>query len=468
MTSLVDVYARSGDVTSAEKLFDRMPERNLVSLTAMITCYTRHGKVDKARKLFDEMPERDVVCWNAMINGYAQNRRPEEALLLFRQMMLETGNRPNEVTILSVLSACGQLGALESGRWLHNFIGNNAIKINRVVGTALIDMYSRCGSLEDASLVFERMKDKDVVAWNSMIAGYAMHGFSQISLDMFDKMCTEGVVPNNITFIAILNGCGHTGLVKQGWDLFNTMQKKYGIEPKVEHYGCMVNLLGRAGHLEEAYELVKSMKIEPDNVIWGTLLGSCSLHGNLKLGEEIVELLVNIGSANSGTYALLSNMCAASGNWVEVARLRSLMKSSGVTKEKGCSSIVVNNTVHEFVAGDVAHPKSREVYQMLEAMNNWLAEKGYVAKIDTVLHDLEDEEKEQSLEVHSERLALAFGLLNTKLGATIRIVKNLRVCADCHVVMKLISRITGRKIVMRDRSRFHHFVDGLCSCGDYW
>ncbi|KAL3537176.1 hypothetical protein ACH5RR_000542 [Cinchona calisaya] len=466
-TALVDIYARSGDVVSARKLFDTMPERSLVSLTAMITGYAKNGDVDEARALFNEMDQRDVVCWNVMIDGYSQHGRPNEALILFRQM-LSAKVKPNEITMLAILSACGQLGALESAQWVHSYLENNGIPINIHVGTALVDMYSKCGSLEDARMVFDRMKFKDVVSWNSMIVGYAMHGFSREALGLFNDMRRTGLEPTDITFIGILNACAHAGLVSEGWGFFHSMKNEFGIEQKVEHYGCMVNLLGRAGHLEDAYQLVKNMKIDSDPVLWGTLLAACRLHGNLNLAEEIVGFLVEHNLANSGTFVLLSNIYAATGNWDGVARVRSMMKESGVQKEPGCSSIEVNNKVHEFLAGDMKHPKSKEIYMMLEEMSGWLKAHGYSPKTETVLHDIGDKEKERSLEVHSEKLAIAFGLISTKPGTTIKIVKNLRVCVDCHTVTKLLSKITGRKIVVRDRNRFHHFLDGSCSCGDYW
>ncbi|KAA8531621.1 hypothetical protein F0562_006330 [Nyssa sinensis] len=425
-TALLDVYARGGDVLSAQQLFDTMPEKSLVSLTAMITCYAKHGNVDSARLLFDGMVERDVVCWNVMIHGYTQHGRPNEALVLFRKM-LTVKVKPNEVTLLSVLSACGQLGALESGKWVHSYIENNRIQVNVHLGTALIDMYSKCGSLDDARLVFDQIKDKDVVAWNSMIAGYAMHGFGQDALQLFNNMSPMRLHPTDITFIGILSACANAGLISEGWSFFHSMKDEYGIEPKIEHYGCMVNLLSRAGHLEEAYELVKKMKIDPDPVIWGTLLGACRLYGNIALGEEIVEFLVSQNLANSGTYILLSNIYAAAGNWDGVARVRSMMIDNGVQKEPGCSSIEVNNKVHEFLAGDLKHPKSNEIYMMLEEINGWLKAYGYTPQMDTVLQDIGHSEKQRSLEVHSEKLAIAFGLISTQPETTIKIVKNLRV-----------------------------------------
>ncbi|OIT38086.1 PREDICTED: pentatricopeptide repeat-containing protein ELI1, chloroplastic-like [Nicotiana attenuata] len=465
-TALVDVYARGSDIVSARKLFDTMTERSLVTLTTMITGYAKNGHVQEARVLFDGMEEKDVVCWNAMIDGYSQHGRPNEALVLFKQMLLSKV-KPNEVTVVAALSACAQMGVLESGRWIHAYVKSNRIQLNKHVGTALIDMYSKSGSLEDARMVFDQMKDKDVITWNSMIVGYAMHGFSLEALQLFNEMCELGLQPTDITFIGILSACANAGLVAEGWDYFHLMDK-YRIEPKIEHYGCMVNLLGRAGQLEEAYEFVNSMKIDSDPILWGTLLTACRIHGNIRLAEKIMEFLVQQDLATSGTYVLLSNIYASAGDWDGVAKVRALMKSSGVDKEPGCSSIEVNNKVHEFLAGDMKHHKSKEIYRMLEEMNKWLEAHGYMPQTDVVLHNLGEVEKQKSLAVHSERLAIAYGLISTQPGTTIKIVKNLRVCPDCHSVTKLISKITGRKIIVRDRNRFHHFVEGSCSCGDFW
>ncbi|XP_042503524.1 pentatricopeptide repeat-containing protein ELI1, chloroplastic [Macadamia integrifolia] len=466
-TALLCVYARGGDVVSARRLFDTMPDKSLVSLTAMITCYAKHGDVDGARLLFDRLEVRDIVCWNVMIDGYTQHGRPNETLGLFRQMM-SSNVKPDEVTILSVLSACGQLGALELGRWLHSYIKNNGIPFSVSVRSALVDMYCKCGSLEDAQLVFDRIINKDVVAWNTMIVGYSMHGLSQDALELFSRMCAMGIHPTDITFIGILSACSHGGLVLEGRAFFHSMKEKYGIEPRIEHYGCMVDLLGRAGLLDEAYELVQNMAIEPDSVIWGTLLGACRLHGNINLGENIAEFVIANGLANAGTYILLANTYAAAGNWNAVAKIRTAMKDIGVLKEPGCSSIEVHNKVHEFFAGDMKHLKSKQIYLMLEEMNGWLKAHGYTPQTDIVLQDIGEAEKEKIIAVHSEKLAIAFGLITTQPGTPIKIIKNVRVCTDCHTVTKLISKITGRKIIVRDRNRFHHFVDGSCSCGGYW
>ncbi|KAL2453518.1 Pentatricopeptide repeat-containing protein ELI1 [Abeliophyllum distichum] len=369
-----------------------------------------------------------------MIDGYAQNGRPNDALILFRQM-LKAKMKPNEATLLAVLSACGQVGALESGRWIHSHMQYNGILVDARMGSALVDMYCKCGSLEDARMVFDGIKDKDSVAFNAMIVGYAIHGFSQEALELFNNMCGIGLNPTEITFIGILSACAHAGLVSEGWSVFNAMKDQYGIKPKVEHYGCMVHVhfIGTS--------------------IWERKLWNYSSNEALQILElmfffRIYMLQLAIGMG--------------------VARVRAMMKQSGVQKEPGCSSIEVNNKVHEFLAGDLKHPKCKEIYVMLKEISGWLKGHGYLPQTEVVLHDIGETEKEKSLEVHSEKLAIAFGLISTQPGTTIKIVKNLRVCPDCHAVTKLISKITGRKIVVRDRNRFHHFVDGSCSCDDYW
>lgn len=474
-TALLGMYARAGEAAAARALFDGMrPDPHVVSVTAMLSCYAKMGQLDDARGLLDALPRKDLVCWNAMMDGYTQHGRPSEALRLFRQM-LRSGVEPDEVSVVLALSAVAQLGTAESGRWLHSFVANGGrrarVRLNARVGTALVDMYYKCGSLEEAVAVFRDLGgegDRDVVAWNAMINGYAMHGRSREALEAFGQLRAQGLWPTDITFIGVLNACSHSGLVDEGRALFAAMEEEYGIVPKVEHYGCMVDLLGRAGRVEEAFDLVQSMKAKPDAAMWASLLGACRLHKNLALGQRVADYLVANGLANSGTYVLLSNMYAAAGKWREVGRVRSMMRASGVQKEPGCSAVEVGRRVVEFVAGDRSHPRSAEIYAKLEEVNSIARARGHVPHTELVLHDLDDAAKERALAVHSEKLALAFGLISTPPRTGIKIVKNLRACADCHAVLKLVSEATGRKIVFRDRNRFHHFVDGSCSCGDYW
>ncbi|KAG0481653.1 hypothetical protein HPP92_012511 [Vanilla planifolia] len=308
-TGILDMYARGGDVVSARKLFDRMPSRSIVSFTAMVAAYAKSGDVDLAFQMFEGLPEKDSVCWNTMINGYTQHGRPNDAVLLFRRM-LRSSVKPNEVTILSVLAAIAQLGSLETGKWVHAYIINTRIAFTLQLYTALVDMYCKCGSLADACLVFDEIPDKDVVAWNSMIMGYAMHGQSREALRLFSEMRKNGVQPTDITLIGILNACNHAGLVTEGREIFSSIEKNYGISPTVEHYGCIVDLLGRAGFVEEGFNIVHSMAMKPDPVLWTSLLAACRLHKNMELAERIADFMVKKGLANSGTFVLLSNIYA--------------------------------------------------------------------------------------------------------------------------------------------------------------
>ncbi|KAL5998055.1 hypothetical protein ACLOJK_008989 [Asimina triloba] len=464
---LIELYGKCGEFADALQIFGEFPQRDVVASTVLISCYADHGLIDDARVVFEEVTEKDTVCWTAMIDGYARNGHMNEALELFR--LMQNGNvRPNEVTIVCVLSACSQLGALELGRWVESFVVKYNIRLNVFVGSALIDMYSKCGSLEDAWRVFSEMPKRDVVSYNSMIAGFASHGKSGEAVETFRQMIACGLKPTAVTFVGVLNACSHGGLVDSGFEIFHSMTHKYAIEPRIEHYGCMVDLLGRVGRLEDAYEFIRKIKTKPDHIIWGTLLAACKIHGNLTLAEYVADILVNDGTADSGTYVLLANIYAALGKWDVAAHVRAKMKGRGIQKEPGCSSIEVNNEVHEFLLGDFRHSQSEEIYKKLEELNESLKLEGYLPATDVVLQDIEEGEKEWALAIHSERLAISYGLISTKPGTTIRVVKNLRVCSDCHTMIKLVAKITRRKIILRDRHRFHHFEDGYCSCCDYW
>ncbi|KAF5746249.1 pentatricopeptide repeat-containing family protein [Tripterygium wilfordii] len=432
----------------------------------LIELYGKCGALDDARQVSDEIT-KDTVCWTAMIDGLVRNGDMNRALQVFRDMQRENV-MPNEVTIVCVLSACAQLGALELGRWVHSYMRKFQIERNHFVCGALINMYARCGDIDEARRVFEEMKERNVITYNSMISGFALHGKSVEAIKMFRGMIKQGIRPTSVTFVGVLNACSHGGLVDSGFEIFHSMTRDYGIEPQIEHYGCMVDLLGRVGRLEEAYNFIRGMKIPPDHIMLGALLSACKIHGNIELGEQIAKLLMDCGEADSGTYVLLSNVYASSGKWRESAQVRAKMKEGGIRKEPGCSAIEVNNEIHEFILGDLRHPQKEQIYAKLEEVNHTLRSKGYTPATEVVLQDIEDQEKEMALAIHSERLAICYGLISTKPHTTIRVAKNLRVCSDCHSTIKLISRITSRRIVVRDRNRFHHFENGDCSCGDYW
>ncbi|CAN6479344.1 unnamed protein product [Victoria cruziana] len=443
-------------------------DQNTSIATSLMTVYARCNNVPYARQLFDLTPGKNLASWNAMISSYAQMGCTEEAIELFQQMQLQNVE-PNPVTIASILSACAQLGALTLGKRIHELIICRGYESNNVfVSTALIDMYAKCGKIERAREVFDALQDKNVVSWNAMITGYGMHGHAKEALELFSEMLQSCTKPTDITFVGLLFACSHAGLVRQGWQLFRSMTCDHLILPKVEHYSCMVDLLGRAGMLDDALNFIRSMPIRPTSGVWGALLAACRVHRNVELASLAAEQLFELEPENVGYHVLLSNVYSVSGHWQRAARVRQLLRSKKMVKTPGYTLIELDEKVHMLRAGDWSHPRSNEIYKMLEMLAGKMMEAGYRAVTDLALHDVEEEEKESMLNVHSEKLAIALGLISTKPGTPIRIIKNLRVCIDCHTATKFISKVTNRLIIVRDANRFHHFSDGLCSCRDYW
>lgn len=421
-----------------------------------------------ARELFDQMPERNVVCWNAMIAGCTQNEKFLESIELFRKMLQSGCAPPNDVTLVIVLSACAHLGALDLGRWIGGFIKRRSMELSLFLGNALSDMYAKCGCIGEARRVFERMKERDVISWSIIICGSAMHGHAEEAISGFHEMLQHGMKPNDITFMGILSACTHAGLVDDGLRYFNRMSDEFGIDPKVEHYGCVVDLLSRAGRLDEAEDLIDSMQMPPNVIVWGALLGGCRIYGDISRGERVVQHIFELDPGHSGSHVYIAHVYSSTGRLEDAAKCRLRMREERVAKVPGCSWIEVDNTVHEFFMGDRSHPRSEKIYSMISALSSRMKLAGYVPDTTIVSQSIDEEEKEDALSMHSEKLAVAFGLISTKAGATIRVAKNLRVCNDCHEAMKFISKISERDIVLRDRSRFHHFSEGKCSCQDYW
>ncbi|KAL5997480.1 hypothetical protein ACLOJK_008410 [Asimina triloba] len=460
---LIRMYGNHGFIDDARRVFDLSLERDSFSWNSMVSGYIGVGDLERAEKLFDEMPERDVVSWSTMIAGYVQ------VMETFCQMQL-VGEMPNEFTLVSVLAACANLVALEQGRWIHVYIEKARIKMNEQLLSGLIDMYAKCGEI---ALAFKVFRDKNnlrriVWPWNAMISGFAMHGQSKEAINLFEEMKIANVLPDKITFVALLNACSHGRLVDAGWLYFKSMSSVYGIVPGLEHYGCMVDLLGRAGLLNKAEDIVHSMPMPPDMVIWGALLGACRIHRDVERGERIGKYIRDLEPSHMGCHVLLANMYSQSGRFDDAKVIRERIETSSTKKTPGCSSIELNGMFHQFLVGDRTHPQTKQIYSFLDEMTIKLKNAGYVPETKEVLLDLDEEDKETALSRHSERLAIAFGLINTAPGTPIRIVKNLRVCWDCHQVTKFISKVYGREIIVRDHMRFHHFKDGCCSCNDFW
>ncbi|URD90858.1 Pentatricopeptide repeat-containing protein, partial [Musa troglodytarum] len=434
--------------------------------TALVDMYSKRGAIETARLVFDSMRLKNVVSWNSMIDGYGQNGDAEEAWRLFEKMMAD-GIQATDVTIMGALYACGELGDLEEAKWIHGFAIRLCLDKNIFVMTALVDLYAKCGSVRVARRLFDAMEERHVTTWNAMIDGYGTNGFGKSAIDLFEQMKRSSVKPNDITFLSVLSACGHSGLVQEGKKYFAGMKEDYGLEPNMDHYGCMVDLLGRAGRLHEAWDFIQKMPISPGISVYGAMLGACKIHKNVKLGEEAAQRLFELEPDEGGYHVLLANIYAAASMWEDVARVRTMMEKKGLQKTPGYSSIDLKNEMHTFYSGSTDHPQSQKIYTRLARLIDEIKAVGYVPDGDS-LHDVEEDVKEQLLGTHSEKLAIAFGLINTTPGTSLQIRKNLRVCNDCHEATKFISQVTGREIIVRDMQRFHHFKNGQCSCGDYW
>ncbi|XP_058105842.1 pentatricopeptide repeat-containing protein At1g08070, chloroplastic-like [Magnolia sinica] len=442
-------------------------ESNVFVATAIIDMYGKCGEISLAREVFDKMPKRGTATFNAMIGGYVVNGECDKALSHFNQMQ-KSGIQADVITVVSVLQACAAQGALQQGRWIHEQIKRTKMEVNVYLGAALIHMYARCGSIEESWRVFDQMPRKDLICWTAIISGYGMHGFAEVAESLFVRMVGSGIRPDAVTFVGVLSGFSHGGMVDKGWQYFKKMLNEYSLRPGLEHYSCMVDMLGRAGRLEDAEGLVKTMAVEPDAGVWGGLLNACKIHRNVEMGERVVKEVLRVDPANAGWYVLMSNIYAMSGKWDGVAKMRLMMRERKVAKPPGWSSIEVAGQIHSFLAFDRSHPRSGEIYEFLKDLEDRMRLEGYVVETSCVLGNVDEELKEDMLCGHSERLAIAFGILSTEEGDVLRVMKNLRVCVDCHTATKFISKIARREIIVRDANRFHHFREGMCSCRDYW
>lgn len=565
---LVDMYSKAGLIEDARLVFETMSERNLVLYNTMITGLFRCGLIEESKRLFGEMRERDSISWTIMITGFTQNGHDKEAVDMFREMSLE-GLPIDQFTFGSVLTACGSLSALEHGKQIHARVIRTNYTDNVFVGSALVDMYSKCrsisvaetvfrhmalknivswtamlvgygqnglseeavrifcemqrngiepddftlgsvisscanlasleegaqfhcialvlglvsfitvsnavitlygkcGSIEDSHRLFNEMAIKDQVSWTALVSGYAQFGKANKTIELFESMLANGVKPDGVTFIGVLSACSRAGLVQKGYHYFKSMIENHKIVPIADHYTCMIDLLSRAGKLKEAEDFIKQMPCRPDAIGWATLLSSCRVHGNMEIGKWAAESLLELDPQSPASYILLSNIYASKGRWEDVSLLRRQMRDRGVRKEPGCSWIKYRNKVHVFSADDRSSIYSDQIYAELEKLNSKMIEEGYVPDMSSVLHDVQETEKMKMLTHHSEKLAIAFGLIFIPDSLPIKVVKNLRVCGDCHNATKFISKIAQREILVRDAVRFHLFRDGACSCGDFW
>ncbi|XP_042493852.1 pentatricopeptide repeat-containing protein At2g42920, chloroplastic [Macadamia integrifolia] len=375
--TIIFMYANCGYLIEASRLFDEDSSFDVVAWNSMIMGLAKNGQVDDSRKLFDKMPMRSRVSWNSMISGYVRNGKLKEALDLFHLMQKER-IKPDEFALVSLLSACSSLGALGIGEWVHAYIEKNKINVNTIVSTAIVDMYCKCGSIDKALRVFETIPNRGLSCWNSMILGLAMNGHGKEAIQLFSRLQSSDLRPDDVSFLGVLTACNHSGLVSKAKEVFSLMTGTYKITPTIKHYGCMVDVLGRAGLLDEAEELIRNIPVNSDAIIWSSLLSACRNHGNIEMGERAAKTVIELDSADSGSYILLSNAYATAGHFTEAVNTRQSMKEKHIRREPGCSLIEVNGVVYEFIAGGRLHPQAKEIYSLLVGLSSNLQELGHV------------------------------------------------------------------------------------------
>ncbi|XP_065878778.1 pentatricopeptide repeat-containing protein At5g46460, mitochondrial [Euphorbia lathyris] len=435
---------------------------------SLISFYSNCKEINNAHRVFNEtLMSKNVVIWTALLTGYDMNCQHEVALRVFCDMR-KIGVLPNQSTFSSAFNSCRGLEALDKGKEIHAIVVKLGFETDTFVGNSVVVMYNECGNIKDAVAAFKVINAKNVVSWNSVIVGSSQHGRGMWALVFFNQMIRASVDPDEITFTGLLSACSHSGMLQKGRCFFKYISQHKPIQLKLQHYACMVDILGRSGKLEEAENLIKNMPMKANCTMWLSLLSACKMHCNLEVAERAAERIFELEPQCSAAYVLLSNLYASASRWSDVSRMRVKMKQGGVVKQQGSSWVVLKGRRHEFLSGDRSHSLREKIYEKLDWLGGKLKELGYVPDHRYALHDVEDEQKEEILSYHSERLAVAFALISSVEGSTITVMKNLRVCGDCHSVIKLISTIVGREIVVRDSARFHHFRSGICSCGDYW
>lgn len=450
-----------------QQIIQKGCESSIIVGNSLVDMYSKCGAMEDALRVFNAMRTRDVFACSAIILGHVKHGQGQKALELSQRVRRE-GVKSDPVTFVGILNACSSVVALEEGKLVHEQIVHSGCDSDPHVASSLVDMYSKRGSLDDAVMVFNKITTHNVVSWSVMLAGFAMHGQATEALTHFERMRNKRAEVDRVTFVSLLSACCHGGLVDEGLHYFQSMTDVFGISPAIEHYACMVDLLGRAGRLHEAENLIKMMPCEPNATVWTTLLGASRVHGNVQMGGYVAERVLELDPDNSAGYVLLSNLYAAAGNWDGSEKLQKKRLERGVTKKPGLTWIEVNNKVHAFRVDDQEHRQIKEIHTEINRLSALMKEAGYLPDTKFVLHDVEDEEKVSRLCHHSEKLAIAFGIISTPPSTPIRIFINLRVCGDCHSATKFIGKIVGRTIIVRDANRFHHFQDGECSCRDFW
>lgn len=435
-------------------------------LCALIDMYSKCDCLKEARWVFDEIQDKSVVAWNSIIAGYALHGYSEEALDLYYEMQ-RCGVKLDHFTYSIVIRICAQLGSLEHAKQIHAGLVRHGFGMDLVANTSLIDIYCKWGRMEDARNVFDKMKRRNLISWNALINGYAVQGMGEQAVSMLNNMVSEGLVPNHVTYLAVLNACIYSGSYNKGREIFELMSSDPRSRPRAMHYASMIELLGREGQLDEALSLIKNAPFPPTKNMWAALLTACRVHGNLELGKFAAERLFGLEPEKLGNYIVLLNIYNSSGRTTEAAKVLEALEKRGLRLVPACSWIEIKKRTYKFMFGDKSHPRSDEIYKKLDELMEEIEKLGYIHGAKCFLPDI-DKEENKSSGCHSEKLAIAFGLISTSSSICLQVVQGHRVCDDCHGVIKMIAKVTKREIVLRDANRFHHFRHGSCSCGDYW
>ncbi|KAE9611008.1 putative tetratricopeptide-like helical domain, DYW domain-containing protein [Lupinus albus] len=435
---------------------------------ALTDMYSKFGDMVSASNVFYiDSGCRNIVSFTAIIDGYVEMDQMERAISAFVDLR-RWGIEPNEYTFSSLIKACSNQAKIEHGGQFHGQVIKFNFARDPFVSSTLVDMYGKCGLLDHSIQLFDEIENPNDIAYNTLVGVFALHGLGRNAVETFNRMIRRGLKPNAVTFINLLKGCSHTGMVVDGLNYFYSMDKNYGVVPREEHYSCVIDLLGRAGKLKEAEDFINSMPFEPDAFGWCSFLGSCKIHDDKERAKVAANRLMKLEPENSGAHVLLSNIYAKERQWEDVRSLRKMIRDGNLKKLPGYSWVDIGNKTHVFGVEDCSHPQMKEIYEKLDTLLDQIKQIGYVPRTESVLIDMDDTFKEKLLHNHSERIAVAYSLITMPTGKPIVVKKNLRVCEDCHSALKYISKVTGRNIIVRDINRFHHFSNGSCSCGDYW
>ncbi|KAG0474422.1 hypothetical protein HPP92_014108 [Vanilla planifolia] len=510
ITTLLDMYCKCGEMRHAERLFHNMQERNVVTFNVMINGYALSNQPVMAVVSLMEMQESgvepdaitllnlipsltqlrcsshgrsvhgfairkaclpDLILETALMVMYAKIGELNSAILLFDRMperTLEgTSLKPDAFTITNIVPAYSELASLRHAGQIHGYVFKLKYGTNTLVHNSMMHMYSRCGDLNASRKVFDKMLERDVVSWNTIILAYALHGIGSTALDLFKVMKEMGFEPNNDTFQSVLSACSVSGFIEEGWMYFDIMQREYNFSPQIEDYACMVDLLGRAGDLERAVEFIERMQVAPTAKIWGSLLTASRNNSNIEMAEFAAERILNFGHDNTGCYVILCAMYSDAGRWEDAERIRCLLKEYDLHRTRGRSLVELNKNTCSFVDGEKSH---HQIYTILVASDILSMEAGESAVNLLNKFNLQGvlKEKVKQPSRHTVRLAVSFGLISSAIGTPVLVKKNIRICNDCHKAVKKISSFTGREIIVGDSTIYHHFNNGKCSCGDYW